>query len=147
MAGKPPVSDDTLFEIATYLRRDEVGAEIHAELPQRHQDQFEAEYAIYTDNFPLPPVARHPYYIWPEDTNKYGRQLRIYLKRVPEEPPVIQTLYSDHGKWYARSEHYRINHSNLVMQLFECGFVLGDHQDEARIADYMARRFPVVDNV
>lgn len=147
MPGKPPVSDDDLFEIATYLRRLDVRAEIHAEMPAIFQDDFEAEYAERTDDFPLPPVSRHPYYIWPVGTNKYGRQLRIYLRRSAPEPPAIQTLYTDHGKWYARSEHYRINHSSLVMQLLECGFVLGGNQDNDRIATYMRRRFPVAGGV
>ena len=53
----------------------------------------------------------------------------------------IQDLYADQGKW---KDKYRINHSNLVMQLFECGFVLGDNSaNQERIEVFMRRRFPV----
>ena len=55
--------------------------------------------------------------------------------------PPIQGLYTDQGKW---KDKYRINHSNLVMQLFECGFVLGDNSaNQERIEAFMRRRFPV----
>ena len=84
-----------------------------------------------------------PYYVWRPDVNKFGRQLRIYFARVMPEPPVIRKLYTDYGKWYARRGHWRINHSDLVMQLFECGFVLGAKQDPKRIERFMRRRFPV----
>ena len=61
--------------------------------------------------------------------------------RVPPEPPPIQGLYTDNNKW---REGYRINHSNLVMQLFECGFVLGSNaQHGTRITEFMRRQFPV----
>lgn len=53
----------------------------------------------------------------------------------------IQDLYTDQGNW---KNKYRINHSNLVMQLFECGFVLGDNlTNQERIEAFMRRRFPV----
>ena len=144
MARRPPVSDSKLYEIATYFARPEVQTEIHAEMPARHQASFEREYRATTGLNPPPLVGRHPYYVWSPDTNKYGRELRIYFARVPPEPPPIRTLYTDYGKWYARSKRYRINHSNLVMQLFECGFVLGfNTTNQARIERFMKKRFPV----
>lgn len=144
MARHPELSDDKLFEIATYLARPEVRADIHAELPLRHQIDFETEYREATNDYPLPSDnKKEPYYIWPEDTNKQGRELRIYCLRIPPEPPAIQELYVDKGKWPAKSNSWRINHSNLVMQLCECGFVLGAKQDPIRIEKFMRARFPV----
>ena len=145
MAGHPRVGNDVLFEIATYLARPESMAEIHAELHPRQRAKFEAEYEDATNGYPLPERSdEHPYYVWRPDVNKYGRQLRIYFARVPPEPPPIQRLYTDYGKWYAKSSLYRINHSNLVMQLCECGFVLGmNNNNGARIEEFMRRRFPV----
>ena len=142
---RPKVGNDELFEIATYLAVPAAKTEIHAELPAKHRAGFEAEYAAATNGYPLPNVDnRVPYYIWPEGTNKQGRELRIYFARVPPEPPPIKRLYTDCGKWYARQDRYRINHSNLVMQLFECGFVLGMNDRNAnRIRKFMRRRFPV----
>ena len=142
MAGRPPVDDDTLYEIAVYLVIPEAMTEIHAELPSRHREQFESEYREATQ-LDVPTISsRLPYYVWPEGTNKRGRQLRIYFARIPPEPPPIRMLYTDFGKWHARQNRYRINHSKLVMQLFECGFVLGASQNPERIREFMERRFP-----
>ena len=146
MARRPQLGDDPLWEIATYLARPETRPEFHAELHPKVRAAFEVEYAAATDRFPLPPPARSsqgPYYVWDPDVNKFGRQLRIYFARVEPEPPMIRSLYTDYGVWHARQNRYRINHSNLVMQLFGCGFVLGANQDPRRIKRFMRRRFPV----
>lgn len=146
MPGKPPLGEDALYTVATYLAQPDVRAELHAELPERHRAQFETEYAEATREHPLPTEQRGgSYYVWGDDTNKFGRELRIYFVRVAPEPPLIRGLYTDHGKWHGRSDRYRINHSDLVMQLFECGFVLGDNSaNQDRIDEFMRRRFPVV---
>lgn len=145
MAGHPALSDGLLFEIATYLSQSGTGTEIHAEVPFPKRKDFEQEYAVATKNYPIPASTKKaPYYVWPKGTNKQAKQLRIYFARVAPEPPPIRRLYTDHGKWHGMSSKYRINHSNLVMQLFECGFVLGDNsRNAARIARFMRRRFPV----
>lgn len=142
--ARPPLSDDELYEVAIYLARPEVETVIHAELPERQREQFETDYLEKTGE-PVPSISgRQPYYVWPPGTNKYGKELRIYFGRVPPEPPAIRHLYTDYGKWYAMRNKWRINHSNLVMQLFECGFLLGDNSNnEDRIKKYMERRFPV----
>lgn len=148
MARKPQIPDDELFEVATYLQRPEVEAEIHAELPGRRRTEFEEEYARLTDSAPLPASeVRSSFYVWPEGTNKYGLELRIYFRDIPPTPPPISRLFTDHGKWYARQEKYRINHTNLVFQLLECGFLLGNNADNTdRITQFMARRFPSIAN-
>ncbi len=141
--AKKPMKEDDLYQIASYLAKPEAETDIHAEMLLKNESEFERNYAIATKNYPLPAVARRPYYIWPEGTNKYGKELRVYFKRVPPEPPIIKTLYTDHGKWYAKRGAYRINHSALVMQLFECGFVLGwNTRNGRRIKAFMSKRFP-----
>ena len=128
MARKPQVGPEHLYQIATYLARPETETEIHAELHPNVKSAFEDEYAAATKNYPLPNRADHePYYVWPPDVNKFGLQLRIYFFRVPPEPVPIQRLYTDKNKWRGG---YRINHSNLVMQLFECGFVFRQEQSQ-----------------
>ena len=144
MRGRPPVGEDELYEIAVYLSDPRMETEIHAELPNRHRVSFEEEYNRATNLKPPEASRKGPYYVWPEGTNKYGRELRIYFNRIPPEPPLIKNLIADHGKWYSRSEQYRINHSRLVMQLFECGYLLGDNSKmQQRIKDFMQKRFPV----
>lgn len=64
----------------TYLAKPEARTEIHAELPARHRLDFEREYAAATKEYPLPDIAgRQPYYVWLDETNKQGRELRIRL--------------------------------------------------------------------
>ena len=141
--SKNPLEEDKLYQVALYLSRPEVETEIHAEILHRNQEEFEKQYKIATENHPLPPTAGEPYYIWPPGANKYGKELRIYFKRVPPEPSIIKTLYTDHSKWYAKKDAYRINHSALVMQLFECGFILGKNsQNTERVKTFMNRKFP-----
>lgn len=142
MARKPMVGREELYEIATYLARPETRTEIHAEIPYDHRARFEQEYHDATEGYPLPQNGgREPYYVWPMGTDKRGRELRIYFMRMPPEPPPIERLYTDNDQW---RDGFRINHSNLVMQLFECGFVLGmNNENGDRIEEFMRMRFPV----
>ena len=146
MPRKRPVGDDDLYAIAVYLSRPEAKTEIHAELPERHRAGFEKEYDKATAGGPLPKPSRSakdPYFIWPDSANKQGRELRIYFMSDAPEPPIIRSL-TDRGKrWPVRPNQRRINHSNLVMQLCECGFVLGANTDRDRIEQFMRKRFPV----
>ena len=147
MPGKPKVSDSNLYQIAMYLMMPQTSTVIHAELPKRHRVDFETRYRAATNGHRLPhDRSRPPYYVMPDNKNKQGKQLRIYFSRVPPEPPLIRTLFTDRGKWWTGADdQYRINHSNLVMQLFECGFVLGMNSgQEQRITKFMKMRFPVV---
>lgn len=149
MPGKPELPDDDLYELATYLRRPEVEADIHAEMPRRHRERFEVRHAELTDNYPLPvQTDAAPYYVWPEGTNKQGIQLRIYFRDVAPTPPFVRQLFTDQGKWFAMREKYRINHTNLVFQLLGCGFLLGDNSENGeRIEEFMKRRFPPIEEV
>ena len=141
---RPELNDDELYEVATYLRRPDVRTEIHAEMPPRRQAYFEGEYQARTAGYPLPaPDRQGPFYIWDAGVNKYGLELRVYFRSVPPVPPVIERLYTDYGKWYARRASYRINYNSLVFQLFDCGFVLGSNPIRGgRIDTFMRNRFP-----
>ena len=146
MARRPELPDDELYEVATYLMRPEVQTEIHAEMPDRFEGTFRQRYHELTGGVHLPePIRTGPFYVWEPNTNKYGMELRIYFRNVPPVPPVMERLYADMGKWYARRESYRVNHSNLVFQLLECGFLLGENAgNEERIQEFMANRFPPI---
>ena len=132
MPRKPPLNETDLFAIATYLARNEV--------------QTEQEYEEATCGHPIPVPSRDvagPYFILSDDANKQGRELRIYFMPCAPEPPIVDTFTDRGRRWYARGRQRRINHSNLVMQLCECGFVLGRNQNSQRIVEFMSRRFPV----
>ncbi len=142
MPRKPKLNDSRLQEVASFLARPGVDAEIHAEVPVRFQTGFEAEYQEASSGFPLPlRTDEEPYYIWGANTNKQGRQLRIYYTQHEPVPVLIGDLTTDCGK-RGSPDRCRINHSNLVMQLVECGFILGSNTgNEERIEKFMANRF------
>ena len=145
MARKPCLPDDELYEVATYLARPEVETELHAEMHPNSADNFRAEYDQLTGGMALPAPNTGGFYVWGLDVNKYGMQLRFYFKNVAPVPPVMERLYTDQGKWFAKKQSYRVNHSNLVLQLLECGFLVGmNNHNFARIQDFMARRFPQI---
>lgn len=144
MARRHEVKDDELFLTATYLATTGADTEIHAEIPTRYRDDFETNYACATNNFALPvETDQHPYYVWPAWTRKRGTQLRVYFTAVSPQPPFILTLNPKYGQWFSQNSRYRINHTNLVMQLFKCGFVLGRNNNNSdRIAHFMQQKFP-----
>ena len=146
MARKPRLPEGELYQVATYLMRPEVQTDIHAEMHPRRVGEFTRQYGELTGGANLPANDNvEPFYVWPETVNKYGMELRIYFRNVAPIPPIMERLYTDQGKWYARRESYRVNHSNLVLQLFECGFLLGVNDDnEERIREFMAQRFPPI---
>ena len=148
MARKPNLPEDELYEVATYLMRPEVEAEIHAEMHPNAVDRFREQYRELTRGVNPPGNGdAEPFYVWPAEVNKYGMQLRIYFRNLPPVPPVMERLYTDQGKWYARRESYRVNHSNLVLQLFRCGFLLGGNDvNEERIMGFMEERFPAINS-
>ena len=90
---------------------------------------------------------QYPYYVWPEGTNKQGRQLRIYFKPVNPIPTQIESLITGSKQWHAKKQNYRINHSNLVMQLFGCGFLLGlNGPNQDRINRFMKEKFSLLES-
>ena len=143
--AKPKVGDEKLYQIATYFKDPKTRMRLEAEVPPKAQEKFEKEYAAKTENHPLPPSSSTPpYCVLQPGVDKHGRELRIYFDPIAgEEPPqLVKDLCTDKGKW---SSDYRINHSNLVMQLCECGFVLGPNDKKEngdRIEKFMAKRFP-----
>ena len=116
MPRKSALNQQDLYIAATYFAQPAVQTEIHAEIPKRYQSQFEREYRTST-GLDLPNnINREPYYVWPEGTNKHGRELRIYFKPILPMPSQVEDLCSS-SKWFAKKNSYRINHTNLVMQL------------------------------
>ncbi len=131
MPRHPKVNENDLSIIVSYLKNPKVETEIHAEIPHQLQGKFEREYFECT-KINVPNVTnKEPYYVLPKTSDKRGRELRIYF--IPIEPIPLQiNKQMSKSTWYGTKNKKRINHTNLVMQLFECGFILG-LQDYKRI--------------
>lgn len=145
MVRRPRVVERELHDIADFLRDPQVTTELHAEVPDDLRDHFEGEYFASTSGEQPPENSyTNPYWVWPRDTNKHGVEGRIYFAPFfMPVPEVVENLVTDQGAWFMRANSYRINHTNLFMQLLECGFLLGRNEENLeRIHRQMAQRFP-----
>ena len=141
MPKKPPVTDDELRVIANYLSDPRTAPDFHAELKVQHQERFVSQYLQSTEGeHPPVPNRSGPYVILDPNTNKQGIQLRVYFTEVPPVPLEVSNLITDRSKWHGRPDCARINHSELMHQLFACGFVLGQVQNSERIREMIRRR-------
>jgi hypothetical protein len=110
---------------------------IEAEVHPRTSQNFENQYQEITGQHISP--DDDIYYLWNEDANKYGTELRIYFfvdnpNSIPQilyEENLIKTCNRPHSN-YERF-NYRINNNDLIWELFRYGFVLGENQDIERI--------------
>ena len=143
MPSKSKLSDNKLHEVADHLKKSEVETKIDAEMPAEHADKFISEYERITGQKPPQPKKGGAFYIWKPGTNKYGKELRIYFKDIDTAPPIFKEIQTDKDQWSGKGV-CRINHTKLVYQLFECGFLLGKMSDYGpdRIEEYMKKRFP-----
>lgn len=141
MSRKPAISDNELNEIASYLAQPVVEVELHAELPPHRLTYFTAEYMERTRGYPLPEENDLTLQHWRPNVNKRGIQLRIYFLPIQPVPFSVENQITDRGKYFRLPNHCRINHSTLVFQLLECGFLLGPQQCRNRIERFMAERF------
>ena len=133
---KPALVDDDLRVVAGYLSRPEAKAVLQAELPKRMDERFREEYSVATQGSDL---SEKDYFLV-DDDRKQGRELRVYFNPVEPVPVLVKELVTDQGHW--RTDSCRINHTSLVMQLLECGFLLGDNSgNQGRIKLFMGRRF------
>lgn len=59
-----------------------------------------------------------------EDANKWGLELRVYLNSKLGAPSGIRITHNDA---YRGDYSYRINDNDLVMELFDKGYVIGQN--------------------
>ena len=147
MPRQPRVNDSDLCVIARFLSDPNVSTEIQAEMKDNKVEGFSSEYKTATNGYEISraDIRRPPFWKLPMRSNKRGVELRIYIDLdVPMSlPSIVRDLSADHGAWYRRPDSYRINHYNLVMQLFECGFLLGaNRHNKDRIDKFIEDQLP-----
>lgn len=112
-------------EIIEYLSNPDKEVFIEAELHPRRRNSFEKEYQDFT-GLSVPTVSNiSPYYVWGEETNKWGLELRLYFmsdENILEELENICVNNSRHG--YEKYDK-RINNNDFIYDLFKNGFILG----------------------
>jgi hypothetical protein len=134
------MNTEDLILIAGYLANIERNTLIEIEMHPNSRERFEQWYADVTNNFPLPErTDTTPYYIWPEDANKWGRQSRVYFSSNQNIPQVLSSILEPreintrHG--YEQFDK-RFNGNDIIDKLFELGFVIG-RQDTNRIRRFI----------
>ena len=82
------------------------------------------------------------YYVWDEDTNKWGAELRIYFNGNLETMPA--QLASMRVSSRPRSGHNnRVNNNDFIWRLIEYGFKASDEQDYVQIRIHIPNEFIV----
>lgn len=134
------VNDENFYFILGYLANPIRRTLIEAEMHPNRQQSFVNDYSLLTENFSLPArTDRAPYYVWSEDANKWGLELRVYFlasNSLPEQFNDVETIANRPG--YETYNH-RINSVDIINRLFENGFILAD-QDYSRINEFVHRR-------
>ena len=105
----------------------------------RKEAAFRNEYFELTGEPLLLDGKSHPFYIWGDDVNKYGIQLRVYFRGDNDSTP------DELGKVPVRPGRtagtLRINSGKFVRALFEAGFLLGKTTEPVNIKANVPRRF------
>lgn len=126
------------FEILGYLANPERQCKLDAEMHAKSRHRFESRYISLSGETPQPDDQN--YYILHDDADKWGVELRIYFNADKScLPQAIQSMVVSPrpGGRY----NTRINNNELIWDLIEHGFLLGDGQDIERIKNYVPAEY------
>ncbi len=113
----------TLMRCLGYLANPEAGTSIEVELKFEARAQFESDYFNLTGKKISLPGNKRPYYVWPQGSNKYGRQFRIYYFPTDNSPSELREITTGGRSELAKS---RINRVSLVLEMLKYGFDFGE---------------------
>jgi hypothetical protein len=108
-----------------YFTKPNMQVYIEAESAHSSRLRFEVNYALLTNNQPLPPnTDERPYFVLQPTADKWGIELRIYFiaDNLPDFLDEISTSNTRPG--YEEFDR-RINNNELINYLFSRGFTLG----------------------
>lgn len=127
------MTQQELTNILNYLSDSDREILIEAEMHPRVRNNFVNEYQQKTNNYPLPTRSDTlPYLVLPQDSNKYGLELRAYFVSDGNIPPELDSILLDNNRPGYEKFDKRFNNNEVIYFLFENGFILGK-QDYTRI--------------
>jgi len=132
------MDDHEFFEVLGYLTNPNKQCKLDAEMHPNARDGFESRYTRLTGIVPQP--DNRNYYIWSEDANKWGVELRVYFCANSNNIPLAirgMVVTSRPGTIY----NQRINNNDLIWRFIDYGFLLGDTQVEDRIRNRVPDQF------
>lgn len=132
------MTDTEFFEIVGYLTSQIRGTKLDIETHPSRRESLEEQYNAITGE--ILQEDNINYYVWDEETNKWGAELRIYfngnLETMPVQLAEIRVSYRP-GSGY----NNRVNNNDFVWRLIEYGFRARNEQDHIQIREYVPNQF------
>lgn len=121
------------FEAVGYFANPRRNTRIEVEARQRTINNYAPTYLAQT-GLPLP-VTNDAVCILPDDANKWGREMRIYFTRTDRSvlPNIIAGLETGGGRFGYDKWNQRLNNKDIIDELFDYKYVIGEPQDEVAI--------------
>ncbi|MFA5423323.1 MAG: hypothetical protein WC374_05645 [Phycisphaerae bacterium] len=123
------MTDTEFFEILGYLSSPARNTKLDVETHPRRRASFETEFEQLTGI--RPEVDNHNYYVWDEEANKWGTELRIYFNNSENASAALRNMIVSPRPNFGYNA--RINNNSFVWRLIEYGFLLRDGQDSNRV--------------
>ena len=122
------------FEVAGYFANPIRNTRIEIEARQKTITNYAPTYLAKT-GLPLPTTGSDAVYILPDDANKWSRETRLYFTCADKSalPAIIAGLETGGGRHGYGKWNQRLNSNDIIDELFDCGFVIGEPQNEASI--------------
>ncbi len=135
------MNNQDFFVCLGYLANPQRITRLDVELPERKRRSFEGRYENITGTIPIP--DNNNYYVWSDDKNKWGIEMRLYFIQNDNIPDPLRDLAV--SSTYGRPEYIqynaRINNNDFIWRLIEHGVRLGNRQDLNRIRNTVPKEF------
>lgn len=118
------------FEILGYLAASKRLSKIDIETHPDSQNSVETTYSRLSGENLIKDGVN--YYVWDQDTNKWGAELRVYFRSDNDIPTTISSMVR--STRFAQGDHNaRINDNDFIWSLIKYGFRASNVQDGNRI--------------
>lgn len=132
------MTENEFFEILGYLASPTRNVKLDIETHPRKRESIESKYLELTGEELQEDNVN--YYVWEEDTNKWGGELRIYFNGDLEYMPIyLRNIRVTSRPGYGYEN--RINNKDLVWDLIEYGFRIGNGQNHGPIRSHVPEGF------
>jgi hypothetical protein len=121
------------FEVAGYFANPNRNTRIEIEARQNTITAYNPTYQALTGA--AIPLGADSVYVLPNNADKWGREMRLYfsLTNAANLPNLINQLMTVGGRPGYDLWDQRLNSKDIIDELFEIGFTLGDPQNVTNI--------------
>ena len=125
------------FEIAGYFANPTRNTRIEIEATQNVINNYRPSYLAKT-GIQLP-IGTDSVYQLPNNADKWGREMRLYFTVINQAAipqPIVQVMTVGGRPGYDAWD-FRVNSKDIIDDLFDIGFTLGDPQNLGRIQGFI----------